>query len=64
MPDSMTDDDLDALATAGAHLMGVTVDPAWREAVRTNLRVSIALGALVASFELPDEAEPAPVFVA
>jgi len=26
--------------------------------------VSLSLGALVAGFDLPDEAEPAPVFVA
>jgi hypothetical protein len=64
MPDTMTDDDLDALARAGTDLLGIPVDPAWRASIRANLLVSLTLGAMVASFELPDEAEPAPVFSA
>jgi hypothetical protein len=64
MPDALTDEDLDAFATAGARLLGIPLAPEWRTAVRANLRVSLTLGALVAGFDLPDEAEPAPVFAA
>jgi hypothetical protein len=64
MPDLMTDDEIDALVIAGTRLLGIAVAPEWRATVRTNLFVSLSLGALVAGFDLPDEAEPAPVFVA
>ena len=64
MPDEMTDADLDAFAEAGARLLGLPIKDAWRAGVRANLRVSLTLGALVDSYPLPDEAEPAPVFVA
>ena len=33
-------------------------------AIKANLEVTLRLGALVAEFALPDEAEPAPVFEA
>jgi hypothetical protein len=64
MQDTMTDDDLDAFAAAGTRLLGLPVAPEWRVGIRANLRVSLALGALVGVFDLPDEAEPAPVFSA
>ena len=54
----MTDDQLDALAAA----LGIPLRPEWREAVRTNLDISLRLGSLVAAFPLEDEAELAPVF--
>ena len=62
MPDALTDDDLGAFATAGARLLAIPLVPEWRAGIRANLRVSLTLGALVAGFDLPDEAEPAPVF--
>ncbi len=40
------------------------IEPAWKPAVRSNLEVTLRLAAAVADFPLPDEAEPAPVFVA
>ena len=64
MPDEMTDADLDAFAEAGARLLGLPLEDAWRAGVRANLRVSLTLGGLVDAFPLPDETEPAPVFVA
>ncbi len=63
MPDALTDDDLDAFAAAGARLLGIPLAPEWRAGIRANLRVSLTLGTLVAGFDLPDEAEPAPVFI-
>ena len=63
MPADVTDADLDHLIAA-ASLFGLEIAPDWRAGVRANLRVSLTLGALVSAFALPDEAEPAPVFVA
>ncbi|WP_159993856.1 DUF4089 domain-containing protein [Roseomonas sp. 18066] len=60
----MTDDELDRLIDAQAALLGFSIRPDWREAIRANLRVTLRFGAMVDTFELPDEAEPAPVFAA
>ena len=40
------------------------IEPAWKPAIKANLQVTLRLAAIVAEFELPDEAEPAPVFEA
>jgi hypothetical protein len=42
----------------------ISIEPAWRGAVKANLAVTFALAALFADFPLPDDAEPAPVFMA
>jgi len=60
----MTDVTLDAFIDASAALLGLTIQPAWRDPVRANLTVSLRMGALVMDFPLPDDAEPAPVFTA
>lgn len=60
----MTDAELDKYIDACAVALELTIAPDWRAAVRANLAVTFRMGALVADFELPDEAEPAPVFVA
>jgi hypothetical protein len=60
----MTDPELDALIDAAAPALGLEVRPEWRAAVRTNLAVSLRMGAAVLEFPLGDEAEPAPVFTA
>jgi hypothetical protein len=57
-------DPLDDYIDAAARLLDLPLDPAWKPAVRANLEVTLRLGALVGGFDLPDEAEPAPVFVA
>ena len=57
------DTDLDHLVAAAA-LLGLDIRPEWRDGVRANLRTSLAMGALVDGFELPDEAEPAAIFIA
>jgi Protein of unknown function (DUF4089) len=59
-----TDADLDAFIDASAVVLGLTIAPQWRAAVRANLAITFRLGAVVEEFELPDEAEPAPVFKA
>jgi hypothetical protein len=55
---------LDAFVDAAAHALALPVEPAWKGAVKTNLAVTLALAASFADFPLPDDAEPAPVFVA
>ena len=54
------DDYIDAAASA----LRLTIEDAWKPAVRANLDVSLRLGRLVDEFALPDETEPAPIFTA
>ncbi len=60
----MNDSDLDAFMDASAVVLGLAIAPEWRDGVRANLAVTFRLGELVGTFELPDEADPAPVFTA
>jgi Protein of unknown function (DUF4089) len=57
-------DHLDAYIDSAAAALGIPVDPAWKPAIRANLDVTFKLAALVDEKELPDDAEPAPVFKA
>ena len=59
MPESLN---LDAYIDAVATALELTIDPAWKPAVRANLEVSLRLARLVDTFALPDETEPASVF--
>jgi Protein of unknown function (DUF4089) len=52
------------LVAAGAQALELTIDPAWRDAVASNLRLILRHAALIDDFELPDDAEPAPIFSA
>ena len=52
----------DALVTAGAQALGLTLDPAWHAGVAFNLQLILHHAALVEGFPLSDDAEPAPVF--
>jgi hypothetical protein len=55
---------LDALIEANTELMDLTIDPAWVPSIRQNLATTYRLARFVDAFELPDEAEPAPVYEA
>lgn len=55
-------DFIDALMTAGAEALGLSIDPAWRNAVTFHLRLVIDHARRVEEFPLPDDSEPAPVF--
>ena len=57
-------DPLDEMIDAAARVLELPVEPAWKAAVKANLQVTLRHGAHVAEFALPDDAEPAPVFVA
>ncbi len=54
------DDYIDAVSTA----LGLSIEEAWRPAVKGNLEVSLRLARTVDEFPLPDETEPASVFTA
>ena len=55
---------LDKLIDASATVLALPIEPAWKPAIKGNLQVTLRLAAIVAELELPDEAEPAPVFEA
>jgi len=55
-------DHLDDYIDAAARTLDLKIEPEWKGAVRTNLEFTLKLAAHVAEKELPDEAEPAPVF--
>jgi hypothetical protein len=63
MPADPAAADLDHLIAAAA-LLSLEIRPEWRDGVRANLLANVLMGGLVGGFALPDEAEPAPVFVA
>ena len=60
----MKDDALDALIEASAAMLALAIEPEWMPAIKANLAVTVRLADRVGEFQLPDEAEPAPVFEA
>ena len=60
MAADLLDDYIDSVSKA----LGLTVEEAWRPAVRANLEVSLRLGRLVDEFTLSDETESASVYSA
>jgi hypothetical protein len=57
-------DALDDFIDAAACLLDLPIDPAWKDAVKRHLEVTLRLAASFADFPLPEETEPAPVFMA
>jgi|SRR5215468_2333722 len=55
---------LDAFIDGSARALDLSLEPVWRAAVKTNLDVILRLASQFSDFPLPDDAEPAPVFVA
>jgi hypothetical protein len=55
-------DFIDSLIAATAQVLDLTIDPAWRDSVKFNLRLVFEHAARVEGFSLSDDAEPAPVF--
>lgn len=58
MTPTPTDADIERLAA----LVGLTIDPARRDAVREYLAALLAVSRLVTDFPLPEDLEAAPVF--
>lgn len=57
-------DPLDDLIDASAQALGLPLDPAWKPDVKANLKITLERAAFVGGLPLPEEAEPAPIFVA
>lgn len=55
-------DPLDGFLDAAARALAFPIEDEWRAAIKANLTVNLAMGAMVAEFPLPDETEPAPIF--
>jgi hypothetical protein len=55
-------DPLDELITASAQLLDLPIKDEWTPTIKANLKVTLDHAARVAQFDLPDDAEPAPVF--
>ncbi|MBY0381381.1 MAG: DUF4089 domain-containing protein [Xanthobacteraceae bacterium] len=60
----MNDTELDAYIDASSPVLGLTIEEAWKPAVRANLKVSLNFARQVDEFTLPDESEPAHVYTA
>jgi hypothetical protein len=61
-PGKLPPNPFDSFVDAAALALDLPLDPTWRPAVIMNLQVTLRQAALFAEFDLPDEAEPAPVF--
>jgi hypothetical protein len=57
-------DPLDDFIMVSARTLGLPMKKDWLPAVRANLEVTLKHAAVVAEFEMPDDAEPAPIFAA
>jgi Protein of unknown function (DUF4089) len=55
---------LDTFIDSAAQALDLPIEPKWKPSVRANLDVILKLAALVGEKELPDDAEPAPVYKA
>jgi hypothetical protein len=55
---------LDTMVDASARALSLPFERAWRPGVKANLELTLRLATLFTDFPLPDDAEPAPVFVA
>ena len=62
--DELPEKTLDNLIDASAGALALKIEPEWKPAIKANLAVTLRLANIVASFPLPDEAEPAPTFEA
>jgi hypothetical protein len=57
-------DPTDDFIEAATKSLDLSLDPAWKPSIRSNLEVTFKLARLVEEFPLPDDAEPAPVYKA
>ena len=55
-------DELDTFIAAAAKALDLPTRNAWFPSIKANLKVTLHLASVVTAFELPDDAEPAPVF--
>jgi hypothetical protein len=58
----MDDTQLDALIDAGTAMLGIEMQPGWRDAVRMHLAISLGHAQIVLDEPVDDHLDPAPVF--
>jgi hypothetical protein len=58
----MNDDIVYAWIRSSAAMLRLPLDREWLPAIQANVEVTFRLARLVDEFQLPDEAEPAPVY--
>ena len=56
------DQALEQYIDANSRLLGLAIEPEWREAVKGHLAVILEYADLVAQHELSEDCEPAPMF--
>ncbi|CAN5400135.1 DUF4089 domain-containing protein [soil metagenome] len=57
-------DPLDIYIDAVSEALALTIEAAWKPAVRANLDVTLKMARMVQEFPLPDEIEPASIYEA
>ena len=57
-----TDKALDDVIAASAKLLRIEIAPEWLPSVRMNLAASHRIAGLMEEVDLPEDAEPAPVY--
>lgn len=62
LPPPLDDTGAEAIINAMTPLIGLSIEPAWRDAVATNLKAVANASRLLLEFPLDDELEPAQVF--
>ncbi len=60
----MNDIELDDLIGASSLVLGLPIKPARQDGVRMHLRIMLDMAARIDAFPLPDDSEPAAVFIA
>jgi hypothetical protein len=63
-PKSPRPDPLDSFIAAAALALDLPTQKSWLPSIKANLRVTLQHAATVNAFDLPESAEPAPVFKA
>ena len=63
-PGGVSAADLGPFIDAAGRALDLPVKEEWKPAIEANLRVTLSFAAAVAEFNLPEDAEPAPVFKA
>jgi hypothetical protein len=62
LPPIPTDEDRAATLDATTALLGLAIEPAWREAILAYMKVISEAAQLVLEFPLEEDVEPVPVF--
>jgi hypothetical protein len=62
--DKLQQQDLDRMIDASAAVLGIAIETEWKPGIVANLAAVLSAATVLEEIELPDEAEPAPIFEA